>query len=51
LGAVEVGGVYRQVVKVSPAAAGVLLLNLTVSLKHDEMTESRVFSIPLIVER
>ena len=51
LGAVEVGGVYRQVVKVSPTAAGVLLLNLTVSLKHDEMTESRVFSIPLIVER
>jgi hypothetical protein len=51
LGAVEVGGVYRQVVKVSPAAAGVLLLNLTVSLKHDEMTESRAFSIPLIVER
>ena len=51
LGAVEVGGVYRQGIKVSPAAAGVLLLNLTVSLKHDEMTESRVFSIPLIVER
>jgi hypothetical protein len=51
LGAVEVGGVYRRTVKVSPGAAGVLLLNLTVSLKHDEMTESRVFSIPLIVER
>ncbi len=51
LGAVEVGGVYRQSIKVNPAAAGVLLLNLTVSLKHDEMTESRAFSIPLIVER
>jgi hypothetical protein len=51
LGAVEVGGVYRRIVKVSPAATGVLLLNLTVSLKHDEMTESRAFSIPLIVER
>ena len=35
-----------KVVKVSPTAVGVLLLNLTVSLKHDEMTESRAFSIP-----
>jgi hypothetical protein len=47
---VEAGQVYRQVVTVNPSAAGVLLLNLTISLKHDEMTESRVFSIPLIVE-
>ena len=37
---------YRQSVKVTPTAEGVLLLGLTVSLKHDEMTESRVFSIP-----
>jgi hypothetical protein len=48
--AVETGQVYRQVVTVTPSTAGVLLLNLTISLKHDEMTESRVFSIPLIVE-
>ena len=51
LPSVEAGGVYRQLITVNPSAAGVLLLNLTVSLKHDEMTESRVFSIPLIVER
>ena len=50
LAAVEAGQVYRQSVKVSPSAVGVLLLNLTISLKHDEMTESRLFSIPLIVE-
>jgi hypothetical protein len=43
--------VYRQSVKVTPTADGVLLLGLTVSLKHDEMIESRAFSIPLIVER
>ncbi len=49
--AVEAGQVYRQSVKVTPTADGVLLLGLTVSLKHDEMTESRAFSIPLIVER
>jgi hypothetical protein len=51
LAQVEAGQVYRRSLKVTPTADGVLLLNLTVSLKHDEMTESRVFSIPLIVER
>jgi hypothetical protein len=48
---VAAGEVYRQTVKVTPTVAGVLLLGLTVSLKHDEMTESRSFSIPVIVER
>jgi len=47
---VEAGQVYRQSVKVTPTADGVLLLSLNISLKHDEMTESRAFSIPLIVE-
>jgi hypothetical protein len=51
LPAVAAGQVYRQSVKVTPTADGVLLLGLTVSLKHDEMTESRAFSLPLIVER
>ena len=51
LPAVEAGQVYRQSIQVTPTMAGVLLLNLNVSLKHDETSESRVFSIPLIVER
>jgi hypothetical protein len=51
LAAVERGRVYRQVVTVTPSLDGVLLLGLTLSLKHDEMTDSRAFSIPLIVER
>jgi hypothetical protein len=51
LPAVEAGQVYRESLKVTPTVDGVLLLSLTLSLKHDEMTESRVFSIPLIVER
>jgi hypothetical protein len=51
LPAVEAGQVYRQSVKVTPTADGVLLLGLTVSLKHDEMIETRAFSIPLIVDR
>jgi hypothetical protein len=49
--AIEAGQVYRQSVKVTPSVDGLLLLSLTVSLKHDETTESRAFSIPLIVER
>jgi hypothetical protein len=51
LAGVQAGEVYRQSVRVTPTATGVLLLNLTVSLKHDEIIESRAFSIPLIVER
>jgi hypothetical protein len=49
--AVAAGQVYRQSVKVTPTAEGVLMLSLTISLKHDEVTESRDFAIPLIVER
>jgi hypothetical protein len=49
LPAVEAGQVYRQSLKVTPTADGVLLLSLTVSLKHDDVTESRAFSIPIIV--
>jgi hypothetical protein len=48
---VQADEVYRQSFKVTPTAEGVLLLGLTVSLKHDEMTDSRVFSIPIIAER
>jgi hypothetical protein len=51
LPAVEAGQVYRQSVKVTPTSDGVLLVNLSVSLKHDELTESRAFSIPVIVDR
>ena len=51
LAAVEAGQVYRQVVTVTPTVDGVLLLGLTLSLKHDDVTDSRTFSIPLIVER
>jgi hypothetical protein len=49
--AVEAGSVYRQSVQVTPTGDGVLLLGLTISLKHDEVSESQAFSIPLIVER
>ena len=48
---VEPDSVYRQIIKLTPTAEGVLLLGLTITLKHDDIAESRVFSIPLIVER
>ena len=51
LPAVVAGQVYRQSVQVTPAAEGVLLLNLTLLLKHDELTDAQPFSIPLIVDR
>jgi hypothetical protein len=41
--------VYRQTVTLTPTAEGVHLLGFTVSLKHDEITESRTFSVPIIV--
>jgi len=41
--------VYRHRITATPTAEGVLFLSLKVSLKHDEMTDSRDFSVPLIV--
>lgn len=50
LPAVEAGQVYHQFVVVTPTKDGVLLLSLNVSVHHDEVTETREFSIPLIVD-
>jgi len=49
LSSVDAGGVYRHNFTVTPGQSGVLLLGLNVSLKHDEITESRVFSIPVFI--
>ena len=49
--AAEAGEVYRKTVSVTPNAEGVLLVGVTVSLKHDEITDSKAFSIPIIAER
>lgn len=51
LAAVEAGQVYRQSLTVTPSTDGVVLLSLTVALKHGDQADTRVFSIPLIVER
>ena len=47
----EAGGVYRETVNVTPNAEGVVVLGVTVSLKHDDVVDQRVFSIPIIAER
>lgn len=46
---VEPAQAYRGSVKLTPTAEGVFLLTLNVSLKHDQMADSRVFSVPIIV--
>jgi hypothetical protein len=51
INAEEADAVYRQTLKVTPNAEGVSLVGVTVSLKHDDITEQRVFSIPIIAER
>jgi hypothetical protein len=46
---VEPTQVYRHSVKMTPSAEGVQLLSLSVSLKHDEIMETRTFAVPVIV--
>jgi len=47
----EAGEVYRHTVSVTPNAEGIVLVGVTVVLKHDEVVDQRVFSIPIIAER
>jgi hypothetical protein len=49
IASVEAAEVYRSTVSVTPTADGVLFLGFTVTLNHDEITESRTFAIPIIV--
>lgn len=46
----QVGEVYRHTLQVTPTTDGVLLVNLMVSLKHDEVSESKEFAVPIIVD-
>jgi hypothetical protein len=46
---VEPTQVYRHSIKMIPTAEGVQLINLSVSLKHDDITETRAFAVPVIV--
>jgi hypothetical protein len=48
---VAAGEVYRHTIHVTPTTDGVLLVNFTVTLNHDEVTDSQVYSVPVIVDR
>jgi hypothetical protein len=41
--------VYREKLTMTPLQEGVQLLNLSVALKHDDIVETRAFSLPVIV--
>jgi hypothetical protein len=45
------GEVYRETVNVTPNAEGVVVIGVTVSLKHDDVVDQKVFAIPIIAER
>jgi hypothetical protein len=47
--AMDPSQVYRHNIKLTPTAEGVFLLNLSISLKHDQTADSRNFSVPIIV--
>ncbi len=49
LPSVEPTQAYRITITATPTAEGVQLLGLNVTLTHDNTTESRSFSVPLIV--
>jgi hypothetical protein len=48
---VEAGEVYRHTLRMTPNTDGVLLVNLLVSLKHDDVSDSKTFAVPVIVDR
>lgn len=43
------GIAYLGSITVTPARSGILVLNLNLSIKHDEIVETRAFSVPIIV--
>ena len=49
LGAVHPDTVYEQEISASAPTEGVFFLNLTATLTHDAIVETRNFSIPIIV--
>ncbi len=48
---VAAGEVYRHTLHLTPTTDGVLLVNVTVTLSHDEVSDSQEFSLPVIVDR
>jgi hypothetical protein len=49
--AIAAGQVYKSQLNVTPTSEGVLLIGVTVSVKRDELTDVKAFSIPIIADR
>jgi hypothetical protein len=47
---IEAAKVYRHSIKVTPAADGLSLLTVSVTLQHDQTSDSSVFAVPILVE-
>lgn len=47
--AVDPQQVYRRRISLTAASEGVQIVSLRVSMKHDEVTDTRAFAVPLIV--
>ena len=47
--AIEAAQVYRHSIRVTPTTEGFYLLTLSVSLLHDQTSDSHVFSVPILV--
>lgn len=46
---VDAQQVYRRRISVTPTSEGVLIVHLSLSMKHDQVTDTRAFAVPLIV--
>ena len=51
IAATQAGDVVRQTVNVTPTDEGVLLVGVSVSFKHDEITDTKAFAIPIIADK
>ena len=49
LPALDEGAVYHQTLSVTPSKDGVLLLAFNVTLKHDEIEETKGYTVPILV--
>jgi hypothetical protein len=46
----EPGEVYRHTLKLTPSSEGLQVVNVTISVKHEDVNDTKVFSIPVIVD-
>ena len=47
--ALDEGGVYRETLSVTPTKDGILLVGVNLTLKHDDIEETKGYSVPIIV--